>query len=86
MALALDTTHCCPVHFQDAHCPALPCTAPPCLLAHRRYVHQGLLYAQQDPRALQAHVECVEDTQSLRDQLPGAGLVAFVGDGSVLPR
>ena len=34
----------------------------------------------------QAHVECVEDTQALRDQLPGLGLVAFVGDGAVLPR
>ncbi|EFN55713.1 hypothetical protein CHLNCDRAFT_7254, partial [Chlorella variabilis] len=50
------------------------------------YVHSGLLYAQQDRRALQAHVECVEDTQALRDQLPALGLVAFVGDGAILPR
>ena len=66
--------------------PTSSCPALPCHLANRRYVHQGLLYVQQDPRALQAHVECVEDTQSLRDQLPGLGLMAFVGDGSVLPR
>jgi hypothetical protein len=31
-------------------------------------------------------VECVEDTEYLRDQLPAMGLVAFVGDGAVLPR
>ena len=49
-------------------------------------MHSGLLYAQQDRRALQAHVECVEDTQALRDQLPALGLVAFVGDGAILPR
>ncbi|KAI3425930.1 hypothetical protein D9Q98_007902 [Chlorella vulgaris] len=51
-----------------------------------RYVHQGLQYAQQDRHALQCHVECVEDTQSLRDQLPALGLVSFLGDGSILPR
>jgi hypothetical protein len=28
----------------------------------------------------------VEDTEALRAALPAAGLVAFVGDGSVLPR
>lgn len=36
--------------------------------------------------APQAHVECVEDTAALRDQLSSLGLVAFVGDGSILPR
>ncbi|KAL4436891.1 hypothetical protein ABPG75_004030 [Micractinium tetrahymenae] len=51
-----------------------------------RYVHRGLLYSQVDQQRLQAHVECVEDTQALRDQLPSLGLVAFVGDGSILPR
>lgn len=35
---------------------------------------------------LQAHVESVEDQQALRDALPSLGLVAFVGDGSLLPR
>jgi predicted ABC-class ATPase len=32
------------------------------------------------------HVECVEDTAALRAALPALGLVAFVGDGSILPR
>ncbi|KAL4432541.1 hypothetical protein ABPG77_000478 [Micractinium sp. CCAP 211/92] len=51
-----------------------------------RYVHEGLLYRQLNRQQLQAHVECVEDTAALRDQLPSLGLVAFVGDGSILPR
>ena len=49
-------------------------------------MQQGLLYPQLDAAALQAHVECVEDTQSLRNALPGLGLVSFIGDGAVLPR
>jgi predicted ABC-class ATPase len=32
------------------------------------------------------HAEVNEDAESLRDQLAGAGLVAFVADGAVLPR
>ena len=52
----------------------------------RRYVLEGLTYARQDARALAAHVECVEDSQALRDLLPGLGLVAFVADGAILPR
>ncbi|QIN81291.1 ATPase [Rubrobacter tropicus] len=32
------------------------------------------------------HVETVEDAEYLRDLLPSLGLVAFVADGSVLPR
>ena len=35
---------------------------------------------------LRAHVEAVEDAVHLRTQLTGAGLVAFVADGSLLPR
>ncbi len=31
-------------------------------------------------------VECVEDQEAVRDQLVGGGLVAFVGNGAVLPR
>ena len=49
-------------------------------------MHSGLLHPQLDHRALAAHVQCVEDTQALRDQLEGQGLVAFIGDGAVLPR
>jgi predicted ABC-class ATPase len=36
--------------------------------------------------AARLHVETVEDADHLRRQLPGLGLVAFVADGSVLPR
>jgi len=35
---------------------------------------------------LRAHLECVEDQQALRAQLSERGLVAFVADGSRLPR
>ncbi|CAL5221417.1 g3603 [Coccomyxa viridis] len=51
-----------------------------------RYVNAGLLWSTQDKAAVQRHVECVEDTHWLRSALPGLGLVAFVGNGSVLPR
>ncbi len=43
-------------------------------------------YSSQDAAALWRHVKCVEDTQALRDALPSLNLVAFVGDGSILPR
>ena len=46
----------------------------------------GLCYAALDAAAVRAHVECVEDTHALRQALPGLGLVAFVGDGTILPR
>ena len=51
-----------------------------------RYVGAGLFYGAQDAEALRRHVDCVEDTDALRKTLPGLGLVAFVGNGSVLPR
>lgn len=51
-----------------------------------RYVEAGLLWSTQDRAAVQRHIECVEDTHSLRSALPGLGLVAFVGNGSILPR
>lgn len=35
---------------------------------------------------MQSHVLCVEDSDHLRRQLPQLGLVAFVADGSILPR
>ena len=41
---------------------------------------------QADSAAAEAHVRCVEDMEALRGQLAGLGLVALVGDGSVLPR
>jgi len=51
-----------------------------------QYVHAGLVFSSLDQVALQQHVECVEDATFLRQALPGLGLVAFVADGSVLPR
>lgn len=51
-----------------------------------RYVRAGSFYETQDVEALRRHVDCVEDTEALRRALPGMGLVAFVGNGSILPR
>ena len=51
-----------------------------------RYVHQGLLYQSIDMHALRRHVATVEDAEYIRQQLPLMDLVAFVGNGSVLPR
>jgi predicted ABC-class ATPase len=39
-----------------------------------------------DPDRARLHVETVEDADHLRGLLPSLGLVAFVADGSVLPR
>ena len=39
-----------------------------------------------DSGTVQRWVECYEDQESLRGQLEGLGLVAFVPDGAVLPR
>jgi len=39
-----------------------------------------------DAERLWRHVRCVEDQWALRDQLADADLVAFVADGSILPR
>ncbi len=39
-----------------------------------------------DTAAIWRHLQTVEDSQALRNTLPGMGLVAFVGDGAVLPR
>ena len=39
-----------------------------------------------DPDALRAHVQAVEDQVALRSQLSERGLIAFLAEGSVLPR
>ncbi|KAJ2724652.1 hypothetical protein GGI07_001804 [Coemansia sp. Benny D115] len=49
-------------------------------------VRQALVHASIDARALQGLITCVEDQECLRAQLAESGLVAFVGDGAVLPR
>ena len=50
------------------------------------FVLQAIPYSSQDKAALQKHIECVEDQEFLRSQLPAANLVAFVSDDAILPR
>lgn len=49
-------------------------------------VESVLREESRDPAPLRAHVELYRDQEWLRDQLPASGLVAFVGDGAILPR
>jgi predicted ABC-class ATPase len=49
-------------------------------------VHQSLHAKAFDEEELRRHVEVREDAQWLREQLPQAGLVAFVAEGAILPR
>ncbi|MDA8372310.1 MAG: ABC-ATPase domain-containing protein [Nocardiopsaceae bacterium] len=46
----------------------------------------ALRWSALDTDAAVAFADTVEDTVALREQLPELGLVAFVGDGAVLPR
>ena len=46
----------------------------------------AILYDSLDARAIQQHVVTVEDADWLRQQLPQHNLVAFVANGSILPR
>jgi predicted ABC-class ATPase len=49
-------------------------------------VNAGLIWANLDAPAGQRHVETYEDYLTLREALSAHGLVAFVGDGSILGR
>ncbi len=49
-------------------------------------VDTSLLSINEDINKATAHVDSVEEQQQLRAQLKRKGLVAFVGDGSILPR
>lgn len=49
-------------------------------------VDAALKYSALEAKALIAHLNAAEDADALRAQLPAAGLVAFVADGSILPR
>jgi len=49
-------------------------------------IEGSLFYRSLDAGALKRHIEAVEDQEALRKLLPGMGLVAFVGNGAVLPR
>ncbi|CAD7701197.1 unnamed protein product [Ostreobium quekettii] len=50
------------------------------------HVERALFFNHQDASAVQRHVETVEDAAALRSQLDQMGLVAFVANGSILPR
>jgi predicted ABC-class ATPase len=49
-------------------------------------VLSALPFAALDAEAVWRHLHTIEDAQALRDRLDEHGLVAFVADGSVLPR
>ncbi len=51
-----------------------------------RIIESAFCSANIDPDALEKHVHAFEDAEHLRGQLSDLGLVAFVADGSVLPR
>ena len=51
-----------------------------------RVAEASLLHRNLDRRALREHVTLLCDQEHLRGLLPGRGLVAFVGDGAILPR
>jgi predicted ABC-class ATPase len=56
------------------------------LLAERLPSALDRVFPQPDLAALENHVRCVEDQVVLRDQLTELGLIAFLPEGSVLPR
>jgi hypothetical protein len=62
--------------YQHAVCMPSPCRA----------VQAALFYPALDASSIWAHLQTVEDTEALRQALPGLGLVGFVGDGAILPR
>jgi len=49
-------------------------------------VEKALLFQNLDAAAVQSFVETVEDAEAMRDQLGPRNLVAFVGNGAILPR
>jgi len=49
-------------------------------------VGQSLSYQYYDPSEAEMHVEVTEDQEAIRGQLEDKGLVAFIGDMSILPR
>eukprot|EP00442_Polarella_glacialis_P045612 CAMPEP_0115082166 /NCGR_PEP_ID=MMETSP0227-20121206/19735_1 /TAXON_ID=89957 /ORGANISM="Polarella glacialis, Strain CCMP 1383" /LENGTH=629 /DNA_ID=CAMNT_0002470195 /DNA_START=306 /DNA_END=2192 /DNA_ORIENTATION=- len=49
-------------------------------------VKGALFYSSLDGTSLRGHIETVEDQDALRNQLCELGLVAFVGNGAILPR
>mgnify|MGYP006274998267 FL=1 len=51
-----------------------------------RIVEQALIWDNTDQDSMRRHVECCEDQAFLRQSLQERGLVAFIANGSLLPR
>ncbi|WP_417868942.1 P-loop domain-containing protein [Vibrio furnissii] len=51
-----------------------------------KFIRRATIERELDKDALIHHCEIIEDQDALRDQLANQGLVAFVANGSVLPR
>ena len=49
-------------------------------------VDKALFYRSHDAPGVKDHVDAAEDQEYLRGMLPDKGLVAFIGDGAILPR
>eukprot|EP00920_Eleutheroschizon_duboscqi_P007018 GHVT01016272.1.p1 GENE.GHVT01016272.1~~GHVT01016272.1.p1 ORF type:complete len:646 (-),score=22.36 GHVT01016272.1:1381-3318(-) len=49
-------------------------------------VKSSLCLSSLDLEHLRLHIECIEDQESLRQQIRNHNIIAFVGNGSVLPR
>ncbi len=49
-------------------------------------VEKSLVYKNLNREELTRHIEVAEDADHLREELDGSGLIAFVADGSLLPR
>ena len=49
-------------------------------------LEQTLSFQHYDSSKVRMHVEVTEDQEAIREQLENKGLVAFIGDRSVLPR
>ncbi|MCW8859174.1 MAG: ABC-ATPase domain-containing protein [Deltaproteobacteria bacterium] len=51
-----------------------------------RVIEQGLIWANRSLEKMRTHIESIEDQHALREQLDDLKAVAFVADGSLLPR
>ncbi|AIW16370.1 ABC-ATPase domain-containing protein [Vibrio tubiashii] len=51
-----------------------------------KFIRKATLERELDQQALIKHCQVIEDQTALRNQLESKGLLAFVGNGSVLPR
>ncbi|WP_367989948.1 P-loop domain-containing protein [Vibrio sp. NTOU-M3] len=51
-----------------------------------KFVRRATLERELDLTALKHHCESIEDQVAMREQLKQKGLIAFVGNGSILPR